>query len=454
MSQGVNAILSCARRHLGKAPRRASTRLFGLATFLLAAVSWSQVPVPATGCYHAAFTPNDPAHGAYGHDEFVTLAHKPIAIEMFYTGWPSNKTPDFPFTVCDTIVKKGSYPHVTWEPWTGGNPYGLDPIINGWWDAYLTGYANQVKFWAKPLFIRVGHEMNGDWYPWGGKNNGGGTLNGFGDSTKPDGPERFVAAFRHIRHIFDSAGVTNVSWIWSPNNFSSSGDAWNTPERYYPGDDVVDWIGLDGYNWGTSQTWSGWSSFYSTFSDCYNRFSSYGKPMMIAEFASTELGGDKSQWIRDVFLYTKGLFPKIKALTWFNTNKETDWRINSTVAAAVAYQQSVADDYFLGGVATTVVHASRPESGRLALLSPVPNPSNGGIRFSFLLPRSMKSTLRVYNLLGQEVRRVGEGVFGQGLHFWYWDGRDDRGCELSSGMYLAILDTEQKRLSQKILLTK
>lgn len=183
---------------------------------------------------------------------------------MFYTGWPTNKIPDFSSAICDTIVKKGSIPHITWEPWTGGSSYALDPIINGWWDSYVTDYANQVKFWSKPLFIRVGHEMNGDWYPWGGKNNGAGTMNGFGDTTKPDGPERFVTAFHHIRHIFDSVGVRNVLWIWSPNNFSSSSDAWNTPESYYPGDDVVDCIGFDGYNWGTSQSWSGWSSFYNT----------------------------------------------------------------------------------------------------------------------------------------------------------------------------------------------
>jgi beta-mannanase len=144
------------------------------------------------------------------------------------------------------MLPLSSIPHITWEPWTGGTPYALDVIINGRWDSYIAGYANQAKFWSKPLFIRVGHEMNGDWYPWGGKNNGGSIVNGFGDSTKPDGPERFISAFRHIRHVFDSVGVANVSWIWSPNNFSSTSDTWNSPESYYPGDDVVDWIGFDG----------------------------------------------------------------------------------------------------------------------------------------------------------------------------------------------------------------
>jgi hypothetical protein len=316
----------------------------------------------------------------------------------------------------------------------------------------LTGYANQVKSWAKPLFIRVGHEMNGDWYPWGGQNNGAGTLTGFGDSQKPDGPERFVAAFRHIRHLFDSVGVSNVSWVWAPNNYSSSADAWNAPEQYYPGDDAVDWIGFDGYNWGTSQSWSGWSGFYSTFSDIYNRFRLYPKPMMIAEFASAEVGGDKSQWIRDAFLYTKGLFTNVKALTWFNINKETDWRINSSTAAVTAYQQSVADAYFLSTVTVTQVGTQRPESSGVEFSPPSPNPSNGGVHFSFFVPAATVGS--VFNLLGQTVRNVGEGFLRDGRHEWYWDGRDQRGHEMSSGVYIAVLQTANERRSHKLLITK
>jgi hypothetical protein len=288
------------------------------------APSWllAQVPIPATGCYHSAFTPNYAAGGAYGHDDFEALAQKKIAIEMFYTGWPANRVPDFPKATCDMIVQKGAVPHLTWEPWVNGYPYPLDGIITGTYDSYVVGYANAVKAWAKPLFIRLGHEMNGDWYPWGGKNNGGADVGGFGDPSKPDGPERFVAAFRRVRRLFDSAGVRNVSWIWCANNGSSPNESWNQPENFYPGDDVVDWIGLDGYNWGTSQTWSGWAGFYDTFRDIYNKFKSSPKPLMIAEFASTELGGDKGKWIRDAYLYNKLLFPRIKAITWFNINKK------------------------------------------------------------------------------------------------------------------------------------
>jgi len=431
---------------------RATTIALGLAC--VAGVGLSQVPVPAGGCYHSAFTPNYPAGGAYGHADFESLAQKKIAIEMFYTGWPSNRVPDFPVAQCNAIVALGSVPHITWEPWVNGFPYVLDGIIDGSYDSYIIGYAEQTKDWGKPLFIRVGHEMNGNWYPWGGSSNGGSTFDTFGDPGKADGPERFVAAFRHIRHLFDSVGVTNVSWVWAPNNFSTPYENWNQPENYYPGDDAVDWIGLDGYNWGSSQSWSNWSSFYDTFREIYDRFKTSSKPMMIAEFASTELGGSKSQWIRDVFLYTRLIFTRVKAITWFNINKETDWRINSTAAALAAYQQSVADSFYLSSITSTGVSSDSHRRVEFQFDPPSPNPSNGAVRLTFRLPAEMECSLRIYNVLGQEVRGLFAGTVGRGEHVCYWDTKDNIGNDVTSGFYFAVLRTERDRVAQKVIIAK
>ena len=382
------------------------------------------------------------------------MVQKEIAIEMFYTGWPGNRVPDFPAAMCDAIMQKGAVPHITWEPWVSGIPSPLDGIIDGSYDAYLAGYAGQTKSWGKPLFIRVGHEMNGNWYPWCGQSNGGATTDGFGDLLKPDGPERFVAAYRKIRQIFDSVGVRNVSWVWCPNNFSTPYESWNQPELYYPGDDVVDWIGLDGYNWGASQSWSGWSSFYDTFNEIYNRFKSYPKPLMIGEFASTELGGNKGPWIRDVFFYTKLLYTRIKAITWFNINKETDWRVNSSLAALTAYQESVADPYYLSSVPVTEVHSPERELTELTFAAPSPNPSNGAVRLRVTLPQGALCALRVCNVLGQEVRTIVDGMLPAGPHEFTWDTRDQYGSDLPTGVYFALLQTNGVRSVQKIILTK
>ncbi len=97
------------------------------------------IPIPEKGCYHAAFTGNNT------HKEFVDLAGKEIAIEMFFTGWPSNKMPDFPEAKCNEIVSNGSIPHITWMPQVNGSPFPLDGIISGSYDNYIRGYARQAE---------------------------------------------------------------------------------------------------------------------------------------------------------------------------------------------------------------------------------------------------------------------------------------------------------------------
>ena len=66
-----------------------------------------------------------------------------------------------------------------------------------------------------------------------------------------------------------------------------------------------------------------------------------GTPIMIAETASSELGGSKPQWIADLFGYVSAQ-PDVVALVWFHIAKETDWRIDSTAASAEAFEAALA----------------------------------------------------------------------------------------------------------------
>jgi beta-mannanase len=66
-----------------------------------------------------------------------------------------------------------------------------------------------------------------------------------------DGPERYRDVYRHIHDIFATEGVTNVEWAWVVNHESRIPDEeWNHVDNYYPGDEYVDIISVDGYNWG------------------------------------------------------------------------------------------------------------------------------------------------------------------------------------------------------------
>lgn len=236
------------------------------------------------------------------------------------------------FTVEDLAYVKSRNIKVilAWEPW---NPeQGLNQSIDylkeipeGKHDSYLKSFAASIKQYSNPIIIRFAHEMNGDWYPWGNR------------------PEEYKKAYRHIVSVFRGEGINNVSWMWSINADNIPYSPISNAANFYPGDDVVDLIGIDGYNFGTSQNYGGWKSFLNIFRESYDFVSrTYYKPIYISETASSEVGGNKALWVDEMFkIALSNYFPKISEITWFNLNKETDWRINSSSSSLESFKMNL-----------------------------------------------------------------------------------------------------------------
>jgi len=277
----------------------------------------------------------------------TALAHK-FAIQLYYANWSGS----FRGSPAEIFAADGQIIEYTWEyrPAMGPtDPYILQPlkaIVDGKYDTYIQEFSAEAREFGKPVLMRFGHEMNGDWYPWGGTRNGGATPDKYGDPARADGPELFVDAFRYIHNIFKQANATNVLWVWCPNVLMEGklGEAWNEIGNYYPGDDYVDWLCVDGYNWGTSQSWSKWQSFDEVFSPTYARLREINpnKPIIIGETASSDKGGDKAAWSTDALQKVIAAYPQIRAIVWFHINKETDWRMTSSPAVLEAIKQQLA----------------------------------------------------------------------------------------------------------------
>lgn len=88
------------------------------------------------------------------------------------------------------------------------------------------------------------------------------------------------------------------------------------------------------------------------------------------------------------------------------------------------------------------------------LLPNQPNPFNGETRLSFVSEINQYLTLKVYNILGQEVATLEEGVFPPGTFFAYWDGTDDAGIVQSSGVYFAKLHAYRASQIIKLIFLK
>ena len=83
-----------------------------------------------------------------------------------------------------------------------------------------------------------------------------------------------------------------------------------------------------------------------------------------------------------------------------------------------------------------------------------PNPFNNSVSISFEIPNSKRVNLSIFDMKGRNIRRMNLGVLGSGLHKVLWDGKNNLGNELSSGIYMVVLEVGGKINIQKISLIK
>ncbi len=83
-----------------------------------------------------------------------------------------------------------------------------------------------------------------------------------------------------------------------------------------------------------------------------------------------------------------------------------------------------------------------------------PNPFNGGTTIPFELKERGEVHIVLYNLLGQKIRSVVEGVLEAGAHRVHWDGCDDRGREVPAGVYLYSMTVNDYRSMRRLQFIK
>ncbi|MDD5644702.1 MAG: glycosyl hydrolase [bacterium] len=284
-------------------------------------------------------------------------------------GWATAK--DF----CLAVIDSGGVPVLTLEPYVFGDFY------KSWQDGN-PAYENTKKFAGAcgeighPVFIRFAHEMNGSWYPWGvwiDKNKN--TVYDEGEETGHT-QENYRTAFRNVSAMFKKY-APNAAVIWCPNHGWLGGERKDNYTGFYPGDEYVDWVGLDFYERGwnfpgvDSKIWGGLFTYGLTHdslddaatpgNESVNFYKVYceekQKPLMICETGATlTYRGDLEKkrrrdishkwkggkwnsgeygWIAGVYATSQvksgkfnynidTAFPKLKAVIWFHQAKRED----------------------------------------------------------------------------------------------------------------------------------
>ena len=161
----------------------------------------------------------------------------------------------------------------------------------------------------------------------------------------------FIAAWRHVRTIFDQQGATNIEWTWQMTAyaFRISPSSEQYAAKWYPGDDWVDNIGADAYNWiSCGATGNGVYNEMKVLGDPVLAFArAHGKKASFPEFAS-HASSNRPQWLANAHEYFVANRDVLTAAFYFNRPptiaKNASCRWSLTSAAEYAALRAMAQD--------------------------------------------------------------------------------------------------------------
>jgi cellulose synthase (UDP-forming) len=219
--------------------------------------------------------------------------------------------------VLASTVASGAIPLITVEPVPPPDQAAsvLERTIAGDADDDLTALGHAVASMSpRMVLIRWAHEMDiTELYPW---------------STHDT--ELYEAAYRHVVATVRESGALNARWVWSPSGNAGS-------ERYYPGDDVVDYVGmtvLGDEQWDRLLSNESPTTFPQLLAAKYPALSTFEKPMIICELGVSGSFEHQREWLLEAARSLPD-FPLIRAIVYYNALNspnnhiayEPDWRI-------------------------------------------------------------------------------------------------------------------------------
>lgn len=282
---------------------------------------WAQAALtPATGMlFGASVTRGTHPSIDAAVSAFETSVGRKLDVHRWYSLWD-----ELPSTPLTTSVQRGRTPVLSVSSkLINGTKLSWASVASGAHDAQIAQHAAAVKALGVPMFVSFQHEP--DYSP------------GFGT------PAEYRAAYRHYVEVFRAQGVTNAVWTWivTPTPFSPY--ASTTADALYPGDDVVDWVALDAYNWFgcAANGQMSWAPMSRTAAAFRAFGQAHGKPLMLAEWGSVEdpaVPGRKAAWLRES-MATLASWPEVKAVLYFHHHGSCPWFVDSSPSSLEAFAE-------------------------------------------------------------------------------------------------------------------
>jgi hypothetical protein len=163
---------------------------------------------------------------------------------------------------------------------------------------------------------------------------------------------------------------------------------------------------------------------------------------MVFKFSAYGVAGD----------YDNSIFPIYVPLPYFQSVPKSATPVAVGENAAVGSIDFTLWPTTLGGITAVTERTTAPVDFQMPVN--YPNPFNPETTLSFSLPQRSAMTITVYDGLGRQVRQLANQAFDSGRHSMRWDGRDDQGNLVSSGVYIAVFATPASRQALKMIMLK
>lgn len=249
---------------------------------------------PRSGIYLGGYVLQDEYIDA-NMDQFNRLSGKKHASYFKYVGYGK----PFPRAWVDEVIAAGGFPQIAWEPNDG-----LEAVKD---DTYLRQFAKDAAKANVPVLLRYASEMNGTWTAYSGK------------------PDLYIKKWRLVHDVMEEE-APNVMMLWNVFTMPEQ-----TIEDFYPGDDYVDYVGVNIYNVvyhnDKLEEKADFEDPLLLLDYVYNTYS-HKKPIVIGEFGATNYTVTDGLFhidfavekINRMYKYLPKLYPRVKMIYYFDVN--------------------------------------------------------------------------------------------------------------------------------------
>ena len=129
------------------------------------------------------------------------------------------------------------------------------------------------------------------------------------------------------------------------------------------------------------------------------------------------------------------------------------WRVQSKTSNGKFSNSSKVEAFTIGTI-TDVKHESNAIPVSFAVSQNYPNPFNPSTLINYSLPKSSLVTIKIYNILGQEIKTLINSEHQPGYYSIQWNGDNNYGHSVASGIYIYRVTAGQYAKSMKMMLLK